>query len=660
MKSFLRILSFTFLICISSRNICFTQENFSRYARYTYTENYLKDKGYDVQKNTVVPEYVGRFPSNVSVEIQAQNNPKPDSEQNTIDNVIFSFTQDFFVKDPEFIVSFIEETKKNKLPYGVTILLSTDDESTVLEADSQTSCGSDYFAERLYESDTTCAYVIFDRDYCPYQIKTFGAGTFSPMWIAKAVEKSFLSNQNPITIQRGLLYNNRRNLLKENRRLSAFMKKEITCVGFPLGHSQNDLNILSTLLNETTSSRKQGGSIIYNNLSIGTFSMWINESLLTIIYLGFSIIALITVCFSSFTFSARNEAIFKDLSRTWFIGPLYILLSSLFLTLFQTIFSPSINSPALYFILKTTTALSFLFVVSYIQKFYSFRMSITSISFQMLILCALNIFIFSFIDLSLMFVFIIEYMIVLLTRNTKRKTISLMLFPMMILPFLQPSINVYMNSDHENLGLFFKTSYIGNIIFSFMLAPFVFQWTRCLLIFNIKGNYKESKRINGILYGTALSFIAAILIISFFSSFTLSASNFLSRDKKPSYISVEEADAKIITVQYSNTDNFDLISHRITVSCPEDKEILRSIVTLKGLSTPLYECNFNFNMISMDEAVIEIPDGSESQIVIFFSSDYGNEIQATMDFYILTDESHSVHETREVLLSGKLTNDKTI
>ena len=43
-----------------------------------------------------------------------------------------------------------------------------------------------------------------------------------------------------------------------------------------------------------------------------------------------------------------------------------------------------------------------------------------------------------------------------------------------------------------------------------------------------------------------------------------------------------------------------------------------------------------------------------------FSSDYGIPVTATMEFYILKDELNAVYETKEVELTGKITDGKAI
>lgn len=659
MRKILSAIIFTSLLALSGGLKVFSEESFSRYYRSVYAEKCLLDRNIDAQKSIIVPDYLGTFPYNITVEIAATVQESTSPEE-TIDQVIFAFTQDFFLKDPDFIISFIEKTKENELPYSCTILLTADDEKTVLETTEGIPCASDYYAERLYETNSLCCFVITDEDYFPPQIITTGFETISPMWIVRSVQKSFHTNQKDIDVQQSILYSSKSNLFKTNSRLSAFTKNEITSTCFPLGRSTKDLEILAFLEKEIIDTRKQGGNTLYNVISARTFSIWINESLLTLIYLAFAGIALFTVCFSSFAYNARNEAVFKDLSRTWFLTPVYIILSAVFLSIFQLIFSATINTPILFFSLKTGFALCSLFVVSAIQNYYKFRISLASISFQTLILCALNIFVFAFVDLSLMFVFIIEYLIVLCAGKSNRKPIALIVMILMVVPFIQPATSLYLNINHERLAELFSSNFSRSILFSMIMIPISFQWTKCILILNLKDKLSSGKKSTSMITGIVVSAIFSAILFILFLSGTAILTKKLSSEKRQELISIQENKKEELLLFHSTSDNFDLISHKIDISSQENRRILRTLVTLSADSNPLYECNFNYTMKSPTEASIEIPDGAEDKISLIFSSDYGVPIHIKLETYILSDENHAIHETREIKLSGKKDDGKAI
>lgn len=659
MKKNLPLILFYILLAISCRFYCFSKDSFSRYQRSVYTENYLTEKKINNQKNLIVPEYIGKFPFNVIIEIPAQIEDENFKTEDSINQVIFAFTQDFFIKNPDFIISFINNTKNSKLPYSSTILLSADDEKNILETKIENSNATTYYTNRLYETNSICAFIINDEDYSPYQILTTGAGYISPMWIVRSVQKSFQANQKFINVQQSIIYKNKNHLFKNNSRLSAFCSNEIISTSFPLGHSNTDLDILNTIQKDIITTMKQGGNTHYNIIPTRFFSIWINESLLTLIYLAFACFVLITVCFSSFAYNAKNEAIIKDLSRTCFFAPCYIILSSIILTIFQWIFSATSNTPILFFSLKTIFTICSLFSIATLHHYYKFRISLSSITFQLFILCAINIFIFTFIDFSLMFVFIIEYFIILIASKTNKKTIALLVLFIMTFPFFLPATSIYLNIKHDCLINLFRTTFSNNFIFSLILIPITFQWIRCILLFNFKDRKNSGKKTRILLFNILFSSTIAILLFIIFLISTKLYSNNLTSEKTYNKISINKNLQNKILIDYSTSDNFDLITHKLNIKTNDNSKILRTFITLNSNTNPLYECNFNYTMKSTKEAFIEIPDGAEDFIPLIFSSDYNVPIHVKMDFYILQDEKNVNHEIKEIDLTGIMNDRRT-
>lgn len=631
------------------------QEINSKYTRSVYTENYLRNREFNVRKNEMVPPFIGKFPYNLTIEIPAQDRPELNlKKQPAIKTVIFAFTQDFFVSNPEFICQVIENTTASQLPYNCTILISADDEKFILEDDNSTPCPSEYYANSLYETDSTCAFVIYDEEYYPSKIDSIGEGQISPMWIVRSIEHAFIKNQKTISVQNGILYNYKRSLFKENRRLGAFKKNEIVSAAFPLGHETKDLNILDSLQEELIEQRNSSENRHYNQISIGTLSLWINEPLLTLIYITFAVIVLISLCFSSFKDSGKNNAVLKDLSRTWFLFPAYIFLCTILFTVSQNIFIPLQNSLSLYFCLKTGFTILVLFALSYLQIFFKLRISLSAISFLNIILCAVNIFIFAFLDLSLMFVFILEYMIVFFSEKSNSKIITLLSLALMIIPLLQPATNLYMNTDHSLYGDFIHAGIRGNLFFSLLLVPFVFQWIRCALILNISNRLSFHSKIFSIISGIIASTLAGTIMFLTFTFATGFISKNFSKEKQENKILISESREEIVKVEHTTSDNFGLINHRLRLISPDGKKIARCCVELSSpFSIPLYESNFNYNFKTQNEVELEIPDGAEESLLILFSTDYTIPVHVKIDIYINEDEMKAIHQTWQTDLDGK-------
>ena len=645
----------------------FSIEPESKHEISNFTSRYLKGKGFDVQESHFVPQQEGKFPFNITIDIKKTEIDSPVNGLETgkpaaaeIQDVVFAFTQDYFCKKPEFIVDFINITIENKLPYNCTILLSPDSEQIVLDTPQHVSGGTDFFADRVYDTESTCAYVIFDDEFSPRQISSTGGGRVSPMWIVKTAEKAFRTKQQPISVQSGLLYSTRAQLFKENPRLSSFKENEITCAGIPLGHTLKDLDVLRTIQMDLIESRNSEKNTHYNNLSIGSISIWINESLLTVIYLAFSAIVLVSLCFFSFKYNAKNEAIFKDIGRTWFILPVYILMSTMFLTVFQKVFFFTKEcSPILYFSLKSLFSIILLFMISSIQITKRLRISISAISFQTKTICALNIFVFTFMDLSLMFVFIIQYLMVFISHKTQSKALAFTSLGLLVLPMLLPSTSLFINTDPVKIGNLFNSTIIENIGYSLIIIPFVFQWIRCALILNI-GEHKGGKN-KKLISVVSTSCIFAVILFSFFICGTVGIVHKLTKTTEQERITIEESSENMAILEYSHSSSYDLVNHKVTINCSEGKRIERCIATITSESgAPLYDSNFNYIMKSANSAILEIPDGAEKDIVLKFSTGSKTRTTLLLDLYILTDKTRAFHERKKIELTGRDDDGRTI
>ena len=131
-KVLLQILLFSTLILIAPR----AQENNRKLTGYELSElvnETLISRDYATKKQRPVPSFNGNFPNDIIVTIEKdQQEAGKNTNKSGINSIIFAFSQDFFVSDPEFMFSFLEMTKEKKLPYTVKVLFSTDSEAHVL------------------------------------------------------------------------------------------------------------------------------------------------------------------------------------------------------------------------------------------------------------------------------------------------------------------------------------------------------------------------------------------------------------------------------------------------------------------------------------------------------------------------------------------------
>ena len=142
-----RILSAILLVC--SLSPLFSAELPSQFTISTAVEKELTEHGLDCQRTVIAPEFAGKFPFNITVEIQSTEKENT-ARKTPYKTAIFAFTQEYFLSDPEFIFKAIEETKERNLPYDTIFLFSCDTEKNTLDVASNVPNATEYYAQQLY------------------------------------------------------------------------------------------------------------------------------------------------------------------------------------------------------------------------------------------------------------------------------------------------------------------------------------------------------------------------------------------------------------------------------------------------------------------------------------------------------------------------------
>ena len=415
------------------------------------------------------------------------------------------------------------------------------------------------------------------------------------------------------------------------------------------------MNILSDIQDNLISARSQTWNKHYNFIPLGIYGIWLNEAQLTTIYLFFTISVLFFICFYSFTYTGKNEAILKDMSRTWFSIPTYIIITTAFLTLFQKLFFFTAENGVLYFGLKIFPTVLAMFFLVFIQILFNFRISLSANRFHGIILSALNVFIFSALDLSLMFIFIIEYMIVFLFRKRRHLFFSIPCIFLMTLPLLWIAASVFVDIDQRKISNLTDTTFFENLIFSFAILPFIFQWIKLILVSHIK-EFKSSKKIS-LIQGLLVSVAGAGIICAvFFAVAKLVQGNFSAPRKNQTQI-IENAEIHPAKFLWSRKVKFDIFENKLQIVPENGFKILRCFATFESKGElPFYECNFDYNFISENKVSIEIPDAPENELKILFMSENELQLEAEIELFMMNANGKIFHFTEKIRSEGKNAN----
>jgi hypothetical protein len=599
---------------------------------------------------SLAPDFAGNFARNFIVENSAdKNSAETAGNKSAVQNVIFVFSADFFLDDSDFCLDFIRRTKEKKLPYATFIVFAAGSETFFLPPKEEPVTGCERLVERIFENEKTCAVLIRDKKNSPPFISTEGSGTVSPQWLVQSVKKSFDRNQTPLNVKSSIFYFYKPEAYKVNRNLSAFLGAEIPAVEIPLGKDERDQKILSSIQDNLVSDRRDRWNKHYNFFPAANGGFWMGESLIAAVFIVLPFFALFSICFASFSANGKNEAMLKDFSRTWFVIPLHLLFTSIFFTIFQNIFAPFQGNMEIYFSLKIFPSVFCLFCLIFFQVLFEFKTSLSASNYCALISAALNIFIFTAVDLSLMFVFMIEYLLIFIFQ--KRTNIFLILLSMilMTLPFTGILISVFVGAEPSSSAVLIKSNFSENVLLSFVLLPFLFQWEKFAIVFSSKKSAQKisTKIARGIFAGALFS--AAIFFTMRFNFFPFK--KMIQSGEENSAVFAEENSAAEISV--SAEEKFSLAEYSVKIFPAEGFKIARCRIFLENDEiVPFYSCNFDYEILDETKTQIKIPDFPADEIKIVFTCEKNSEILLDAEIFSVDDSGRIFCGRKKISAGG--------
>lgn len=601
----------------------------------------ISSRNFNCELQPIVPTVQDEFEENILIEIPSD---KSKVSTNRITTVNFAFTQDFFAASPEFIFEFADYLTQKKLPFTTVILLSADSDYDTVPQKPSVSGGTRVFAQSCYEADKICSVVVTDSKYNDGTITAGGAGDISPKWLVQKIKAACASYKKSAKLPVAFMYLYRQKAIKENQRVAAFLEHGIPAAGLYLGHEESDLMVLKTLAQDFSDSRGGLWDRHYSYIPTGKNGIWTDEFFFAATFIAFAFITLLSLCFSSFTNSEGNKKLLRELSRTWYFIPAFILGTSVALILVQAALSAFNAGAQLFFAIKITavTFLASIFLVY--QLAFRTRLTLVSTSYQILIVAALNIFIMTAADLSFMFIFFVQYIIIFFFRKRKSLAANIVCLVLLVIPLASFMYDILRYSDYENLAKTMKTGFWGNVTISSIMFPILIQTTRVVISLKaIKKSDPKKTLLSKCAISVASYTAAAVLLIAFIILCAKASSSSTDKASLPAVINSSETNA--FEAQITETDLMDMNTK--TVRITSSRNVIRYTVTVKSRETiPLYECNYNYSIENNENAVIQIPDFPPQKIDIVYTTDKNKSEQVIITAYIQSERNYIIAETK--------------
>ena len=602
----------------------------------------LGGKGFSIEKQDLIPSDSTSFPQNLTITISAGNGDSDTKKwyDSSINTIIFSFTQEFAYKDLENLTTFIDKLKMLSLPYDAIILLTANDDFPGVPGLERNTdlhpTGSVAYLQSIGYMDTACAIVVSERRGNRQRaLIAGGSNDVSPLYLVRTIyecmmEKGWSPN---LPRQFKLLY--KLGLAYGDVRTSLFLKEDIPAAGLILENTAEDFNLLSDIAEELGKLHMENWDRHYQFMNLFNSRYWIGEAFYIVLFILTSLVVLLLIIPSTILASPRRVAMRKDIVRTWYFFPIIIAITFLSLTLSQRIFAPTKENSALLFIaLKVFSTLLLLFILFIVQISLNFKVSIKASGYHMMFVAALNIFIFSYIDISLLPFLIMEFLIFRLTERMYRATSMIIMTAVPLVPFFFIMTDIMHNTLFPQLTRFVDFTWRGNLLFSLLLFPIVMQIQRILIALDLFEVQKKRRKRQYFLYAVISAITLSVLLAILYAITYYLVSDSTRMRRIPFNITMEEKDCPdAIRGFLTETEMQDLTLRELSIV--PDKNVMRYDITIESDSgVPLLESNYDYILETGERAHFIIPDYPTGPLDLVYSSDSKINLTITADAYI--------------------------
>ena len=569
-----------------------------------YFFNELKTADFNVRPQNLTDLTSKQFPYSLSISFSNSDILYKNSENRLY--IALPIEIAFEIKSQLFSLFF--ELKEKNIPINTVFVLQASEYSILPEKYTENfAYGSTKMIENIYNKDNCAVIVITKPESLTDSLEIIpGANGFmTPLWLIRQI---------PLEIYNNSLLSYRLNLAKMNKRLEMFLANSIPAVGisFDSENKKQQEQLCSVLeqiiTNYSIENKDKNNSSTYMVINLFGKKIWLNEIFFVFLYLITAIIVLFSVCGFSL-FGEKQLSIKKDLLNVWYIIPIIIIISVLFLLLGQSLgekLSVFFNTSPLFILyLKTFFSLILIAILFAILVIVKLPLSQVIYGYLITLISLVNIFVFSTIDITLLIVFLLEYLVIYFARFTK-KTIWLFIISFFILiPFVPYVINIAENVSPEKLNNLIVTDFWGNLLYALMLIPLEIMWLRIFIRLNVYGKQKGMSIFK--IYGMAFSLLLILLLMI---STILSVATKIQGKK----ISLNEKQNYEIK-KYEQTNNekdipvkiyFNIFNHldfkTVDITIQSDLTILWYKINIKSPnSIPIYDSDFEFRNIKTIE-----------------------------------------------------------
>lgn len=623
----------------------------------------LAESDFLPQKNYLSGVNRNQFPYSITVYFPAKerSDDKP--------SLILSVPQEMAAQMAEDLLPLLKKLQASSLSVNMTVLFVADDFSRIpARYGGNIPYGTQSFLSNIDVVDDTAAILVAPHTFTDknkYSVVFGTDGLMTPQW--------FLS-QIPLEISQNSLLTYRLNLSDSDHRLAAFLEKGIAAVTVQMdGENKeqtrticNAIEQISCNLTKKQSQHSESGNYLFLSMP-NSKKIWIVERLFIVIYIIAAACALFFL--SGFSLFKKNKIERqKEFSRTWYLIPTTIIISTLSLQVGQFLaikihkFVDFTDLSVTIISFKTFFSFLIVSVVLTILAHLNLPLSQVVYGFLITLVSALNIFIFSSIDLVLLMVFTFEYMIIYFARFSKRTVPLFVSILLMLVPFVPYAINIWEFAAPEKLVGLVRTDFTGNMLYACILMPFQIMWLRIFVRMNVFGKNKNMSTLkihitSGILLFAMLCVMAGGLaaitkIFSRTKPFNEETSE-VSFYAPPLLITTDDT-AKAAQVEVKADRSEYLETGFVNIVIKSTVPLLKyDVVVESNTNNPVYDSYAPYETVQKNGttwAIFSLPYNPSFESNLFYSSNIHDKQKVYVRMFVQKDENTAtiVEKTLEI------------
>lgn len=346
------------------------------------------------------------------------------------------------------------------------------------------------------------------------------------------------------------------------------------------------------------------------------------ETLYVSLLIIITAVSLFALCGLSFMFGRKRDKHKSEFLKFWFVIPIWLLFLTVFIWIGQKITWRILPNAESFPIGSQLMAIAWGVIgigfVAECRQFVPIPETRFFYSYMLSLMGLLNIEIFSAFYLPYVIMTSAEFVIIYLSRTARRSGSIVFYILFMLVPFVPNLFSHWRNSTPYLLaGSSFMPGFKTAFLASCLTLPFLLQCVRFLIARGLwhrrKGEYLKAA-ITGTLFRALTCFLIMIGVTVYTTRNPPQASAISVANPEPAFASGE-----VLTCTYQTTQEYGVINHQVTLSCPVEMLRYDVVITLKDDAFILFsDHDYTMDADSVVHFTVVNPD--DADLVLSFSS----------------------------------------